>query len=57
MELMYSEFFHNNYYRTYNVGNDKDRNRINDTYDKEVLTLELQKREAVKPKKIAINVK
>ena len=57
IELKYSEFSQYNYYRKYNAGNDIDRNGINDTYDNEVLTLVLQKREAVKPKKKAINVK
>ena len=57
MELKYSEFSQYNYYRRYNVGNDIDRNRIKATFDNGVLTLELQKQEAVKPKKIAINVK
>lgn len=57
MDLKYQEFSQYNYYGKYNAGNDKDRNGINDIYDNEVLTLVLQKREAVKPKKIAINVK
>ena len=57
MDLKYQEFSQYNYYGKYNAGNDKNRNGINDIYDNEVLTLVLQKREAVKPKKIASNVK
>jgi len=56
-EMKYSEFTQYNYYRKYNVGDDIDRNGINATFENGVLTLVLQKHEAVKPKKIPVNVK
>jgi len=55
-ELKYSEFTHNNYYRTFSVGNDIDRNKISATFENGVLTLVLQKHEAVKPRKIPVTV-
>ncbi len=56
-DLKYSEYSQYNYYRKYNVGDDIDRNRINATFENGVLTLVLQKHEAVKPRRIPINVK
>jgi HSP20 family protein len=55
-ELKYSEFTQFNYYRTFSVGNDIDRNKISATFDNGVLTLVLQKHEAVKPRKIPVTV-
>lgn len=55
-ELKYSEFTQNNYYRTFSVGNDIDRNKISATFENGVLTLVLQKHEAVKPRKIPVTV-
>jgi len=54
--LKYSEFAQYDYYRTFNVGNDIDRDKISATFENGVLTLILQKHEAVKPKKIEITV-
>ncbi len=56
-ELQYSEFSQYDYYRKYNVGDDIDRNGINATFENGVLTLVLKKHEAVKPKRIPINVR
>jgi len=55
-ELKYSEFSQYNYYRTFSVGNDIDRNKISATFENGVLTLVLQKHEAVKPRKIQVTV-
>jgi HSP20 family protein len=55
-KLTYSEFTQYDYYRSFTVGNDIDRNKINATFENGVLTLVLQKLEAVKPRKITINV-
>ncbi len=52
----YSEFSPCDYYRKFTIGNDIDRNKINATLESGVLTLVLQKHEAVKPKKIPIKV-
>lgn len=54
--LKYSEFAQYDYYRTFSVGNDIDRNKISATFENGVLTLVLQKHDAVKPKKIEITV-
>lgn len=56
-ERKYSEFTQYDYYRKYDVGDDIDRGGINATFENGVLTLVLQKHEAVKPKKIPVNVK
>jgi len=55
-DLKYSEFTQYNYYRTFSVGNDIDRNKISATFENGVLTLVLQKLEAVKPRKISVTV-
>lgn len=55
-DLKYSEFSNYDYYRKFNVGDDIDRDKINAKLENGVLSLELQKHEAVKPKKIPINV-
>lgn len=55
-ELKYSEFCQYDYYRKFTAGNDIDRQKISATFENGVLTLVLQKHEAVKPRKIAINV-
>jgi HSP20 family protein len=54
--LSYSEFSQYDYYRNFTVGNDIDRNKISATFENGVLTLVLQKHEAVKPQKIPITV-
>ena len=41
--------------RTFRIGNDIDRNRIDAKLENGILTLVLHKSEAVKPKKIMIN--
>jgi HSP20 family protein len=56
MEVKYSEFSHYDFFRKFSVGNDIDRNKIEATFENGVLTLVLHKLEAVKPKKISINV-
>lgn len=55
-ELKYSEFSNYDYYRKFNVGDDIDREKISASFENGVLTLVLQKHEAVKPRKISINV-
>ena len=55
-ELKYSEYTMYNFYRTFNVGNDIDSNRVTANMDNGVLTLSLSKREEVKPKRIEISV-
>jgi len=55
-ELKYSELSQYDYFRRFTVGNDIDRDKINAKLENGVLSLELQKHEAVKPKKIPINV-
>jgi HSP20 family protein len=53
--LKYAEFRAKDFSRTFRVGNDVDRNRIDAKLENGILTLTLHKSEAVKPKKIAIN--
>ena len=53
--LKYAEFDARNFSRSFKVGNDIDRNRIDAKLENGVLALTLHKSEAVKPKKIAIN--
>ncbi len=53
--LKYADFRTANFSRTFRVGNDIDRNRIEAKLDNGVLTLILHKSEEVKPKKILIN--
>lgn len=55
-DLKYSEFSNYDYYRKFNIGDDVDRDKINAKLENGVLSLELQKHEAVKPKKIPISV-
>jgi HSP20 family protein len=54
--LKYNEFSLCNYHRSFKVGNDIDSEKINASMGNGVLTLELPKKEAVKPRKIQINV-
>ena len=54
-DLKYADFCAKNFSRTFRVGNDVDRNRIDAKLDNGVLTLILHKSEEVKPKKITIN--
>ncbi len=54
-DLKYADFSVKNFSRTFRVGNDVDRNRIDARLDNGVLTLILHKSEEVKPRKIAIN--
>ncbi len=53
--LKYAEFRARNFSRTFRVGNDVDRNRIDAKLENGILTLTLHKSEEVKPKKITIN--
>ncbi|PKL16652.1 MAG: hypothetical protein CVV49_15080 [Spirochaetae bacterium HGW-Spirochaetae-5] len=53
--LKYAEFRAKDFSRTFRVGNDVDRNRIDAKLENGILTLTLHKSEAVKPKKISIN--
>lgn len=55
-EKKYSEFYLDNYFRKFTVGNDIDRNRIDANLEDGILTLILHKSEEVKPKKIEIKV-
>jgi len=54
-DLKYAEFSVKNFSRTFRVGNDVDRSKIDAKLDNGILTLVLHKSEEVKPKKIAIN--
>jgi len=54
-DLKYAEFGSKNYIRTFRVGGDVDRNRIDAKLENGILTLVLHKNEEVKPKKIMIN--
>jgi len=54
-DLKYADFSVKNFSRTFRVGNDIDRNRIDAKLENGILTLTLHKSEEVKPKKIAIN--
>lgn len=53
--LKYAEFTAKNFSRTFRVGNDIDRNKVDATLENGILTLVLHKSEEVKPKKITIN--
>ena len=53
--LRYAEFSVKNFSRSFRIGNDIDRNRIDAKLENGILTLILYKSEAVKPKKITIN--
>ena len=54
-DLKYSEFSIRDFSRTFRVGNEIDRNRIDAKLEDGILTLALHKSEEVKPKKITIN--
>jgi len=54
-DLKYAEFSLKNFSRTFRVGNDVDRNKVDAKLEDGILTLILHKSEEVKPKKIAIN--
>jgi len=54
-DLKYADFYLKNFSRTFRVGNDIDRNKIDARLDNGILTLTLQKSEEIKPKKITIN--
>jgi len=54
-DLKYADFSVKNFSRTFRVGNDIDRNRIDAKLENGILTLTLHKNEEIKPKKIAIN--
>lgn len=53
---LYNEYTLYNYYRSFQVGNDVDGNKISAEIDKGVLTLKLPKKEETKPRKITIEV-
>ena len=53
--LKYAEFSIKSFSRTFRVGNDIDRDKIDAKLENGILTLTLNKSEAVKPKKITIN--
>jgi HSP20 family protein len=53
---VYNEYSLYNYYRSFQVGNDIDGERISAEVDKGVLTLKLPKKAESKPKKITIEV-
>ena len=53
-DARYREYSLYDYFRSFNVGNDIDANRISAQTDSGVLTLTLKKREEVKPKKIEV---
>lgn len=55
-ELSYSECAMYDYYRKFKVGNDINRDAINAVLENGILTLTLQKKEEVKPRKIAVTV-
>jgi len=52
--LKYSEFRLYNYHRKFNVGETIDRNTLKASLENGILTLNLPKREEIKPKKIEI---
>ena len=54
--LRYAEYSLHNYRRKFRIGQEIDRNSISADLENGVLTLTLAKTEAVKPKKIEINV-
>lgn len=53
--LKYADFCVKNFSRTFRIGNDVDRNRIDAKLENGILSLILHKSEEVKPKKITIN--
>jgi HSP20 family protein len=53
--LKYSEFRARDFSRTFRVGNDVDRNRIDAKLENGILTLTLHKSEAVKPRRVTVN--
>jgi len=53
--LKYAEFSPRNFSRTFRIGNDIDRNKIDAALENGILSLVLHKSEAIKPKKILIN--
>jgi len=54
--LKYSEFKLFNYHRKFNVGDTIDRNALKASLENGILTLNLPKKEEIKPKKIEIKV-
>jgi HSP20 family protein len=52
--IKYSEFTLYNFFRSFNIGNDIDNNKVTANVCDGVLTLTLPKKEEVKPKKIEI---
>lgn len=54
-DLKYAEFVLKKYSRTFRIGNDIDRNKIDAKLENGILSLTLHKSEEVKPKKILIN--
>jgi len=54
-DLKYADFSVRNFSRTFRVGNDVDRSKIDAKLENGILTLTLHKSEEVKPKKITIN--
>jgi HSP20 family protein len=54
-DLKYAEFYTRNFSRTFRIGNDIDRSKIDAKLENGILTLVLHKSEEVKPRKIAIN--
>ena len=54
-DLKYAEFYARNFSRTFRIGNDIDRNKVDAKLENGILTLVLHKSEEVKPRKIAIN--
>lgn len=55
-ELRLSEYALHDYYRTFRVGNDIDRNRVEAALENGVLTVQVHKHEEAKPKRIEISV-
>jgi len=55
-ELSYSECSMHDYYRKFKIGSDINRESINATLENGILTLTLQKKEEVKPRKIEVKV-
>lgn len=54
-DLKYAEFTARNFSRTFRIGTDIDRDKVDAKLENGVLTLVLHKSEEVKPKKITIN--
>ncbi len=55
VKFKYSEFSSMDYRRTFRIGNDIDRSKVDAKLENGVLTLLLHKHETVKPRKITIN--